>query len=230
MAAPTSGPAPRPTLAELVAPPGVAVVTSECQQGVLGDPAIFPELAAAARPDMVANVVRLVGAARQAGVAVVHALAVRRADGRGASANARLFAVAARAPVALEPGSDAAALLPELAGDPRDLVSTRGHGLGPMGGTDLDAMLRHLGVHTLVVTGVSVNVAVTNLVMDAVNLGYRVVLPRDAVAGVPRAYADAVVDHTLALLATVTTTAEVAGVWEGTGPPDGPSGSVGSRP
>jgi nicotinamidase-related amidase len=49
-------------------------------------------------------------------------------------------------------------------------------------------------------------VAITNFVMDAVNASYRFVLPRDAVAGVPREYADAVIDNTLRLLATVTTT------------------------
>ena len=73
------------------------------------------------------------------------------------------------------------------------MVLTRWHGIGPMGGTDLDATLRNLGVSTIVAVGVSVNVAITNLVMDAVNLAYRVVVPRDAVAGIPTDYAT--VDH-----------------------------------
>lgn len=90
---------------------------------------------------------------------------------------------------------------------------TRYHGLGPMGGTDLDAVLRNLGVHTIVGVGVSVNVAMTNFVMDGVNAGYQFVLPRDAVAGVPSAYADAVIDHTLSLLATVTTTEDLLAAW-----------------
>ena len=62
-----------------------------------------------------------------------------------------------------------------------------------MGGTDLDAILRNLGVTTIVAVGVSLNVAIPNLVMDAVNAAYRVVLPRDAVAGVPADYGTA--DH-----------------------------------
>ena len=66
---------------------------------------------------------------------------------------------------------------------------------------------------TVIVTGVSVNVAVTNLVMDAVNAGYQVVLPRDAVCGLPADYADAVIDQTLALLATVTTVDDVVAAW-----------------
>jgi nicotinamidase-related amidase len=68
-------------------------------------------------------------------------------------------------------------------------------------------------VTTIVVTGVSVNVAVTNLVMDAVNRGYQVVLPRDAVCGVPVDYAEAVVDNTLSLLATLTTVDELVKIW-----------------
>ncbi len=57
------------------------------------------------------------------------------------------------------------------------------------------------------------NVAITNLVMDAVNAAYRVVIPRDAVAGIPADYADAVIDNTLSLLATITTTDELLAAW-----------------
>ena len=115
-----------------------------------------------------------------------------------------------KSPVRLDLGTPAADVVPEFDVQPSDLVLSRIHGLSPMSGTDLDPILRNLGVSTLVVIGVSVNVAVTNLVMDAVNRGYQVVLPRDAVCGVPADYADAVIDNTLSLLATVTTTDEVA--------------------
>jgi nicotinamidase-related amidase len=83
-----------------------------------------------------------------------------------------------------------------------------------MAGTDLDPVLRNLGVSTVVVTGVSVNIAVTNLVMDAVNAGYRVVLPRDAVAGIPTEYGAAIIDNTLSLLSTVTTTDALIDSWQ----------------
>jgi nicotinamidase-related amidase len=115
--------------------------------------------------------------------------------------------------VALLPGTPEVDVVPDLGPEPEDLVLTRTHGLDPMAGTDLDPVLRNLGVTTIVVTGVSVNVAVTNLVMDAVNRGYAVVLPRDAVCGIPQDYADAVIDHTLALLATVTTTDDLLSIW-----------------
>lgn len=200
-------------LAALVEPAHTALVTSECQVGVIGERAIFPELAEVARGPMLTHVRQLVPAARQVGVDVVHAVALRRPDGRGSNRNARLFGAAAKADIVLAPGSDEAAVLPDLFDPEHDLVSGRLHGLGPMAGTDLDALLRNLGATTVVVVGVSVNVAVTNLVMDAVNLGYQVVLPRDAVAGVPREYADQVIDHTLSLLATVTRTSDLLQAW-----------------
>ena len=200
-------------LAELVAREHTALVTQECQNGVIGEQAVFPELAAAARP-MIGNVARLAKAARASGVPVVHCLALRRADGKGASNNARIFGAARKSGVVLLPGSDAAAVLQEIGVEDTDIVLTRYHGLGPMGGTDLDAVLRALGVTTVVGVGVSVNVGMTNFAMDAVNAGYQFVLPRDAVAGVPSDYADAVIDNTLSLLATVVSTDDVVGAWE----------------
>jgi nicotinamidase-related amidase len=129
------------------------------------------------------------------------------------SMNARLFAATRKIGVTMEPGSYEAAVLDEIGTEPSDILLGRFHGLNPMGGTDLDPVLRNLGVTTIVVAGVSVNVAITNLIMDAVNHGYQVVMPRDAVAGVPKEYADLVIDNTLILLATVTTTDAVLAAW-----------------
>ena len=206
-------------LAALVDPAHTALVTQECQNGVIGDEAVLRDLADEAQRVAVPNITRLVSTARAAGVPVVHCLAVRRADDKGSNRNARLFLGTRKLGIRLEPGTHAAALIPELGSDPGDLVLSRLHGLGPMGGTDLDAVLRNLGVSTIVGVGVSVNVAITNFAMDAVNAGYQFVLPRDAVAGVPAAYADAVIDNTLAFVATVTTTAEVAAAWVGSDKP-----------
>jgi nicotinamidase-related amidase len=192
-------------LAGLIAAGDVAVVTQELQGAVVGPNAGLVALAEEARRDALPNIARLLPVARSAGVPVVHCLVQRRPDGLGSNHNARLFAGGTRG-VDITPGSDGAALVPEFGPEPSDLVLHRWHGLGPMGGTDLDAILRNLGVRTIIAVGVSLNVAILNLVMDAVNKGYQVVLPRDAVAGIPREYGEAIIDNTLALLATVTTT------------------------
>jgi len=199
-------------VAALLDPARCVLVTQECQNGVIGDHSVLPQLAEAAAP-IRPRLGRLARAARAAAVPVVHVVAARRPDGLGANTNARLFHGVAKAPAQLTVGSAATQVVDELGPEDGDFTITRLHGLGPMGGTDLDAILRNLGVTTIVGVGVSVNIGMTNFVMDAVNLGYQFVLPRDAVAGVPSEYADAVIDHTLALLATVTTTDDVVGHW-----------------
>ena len=203
----------KPELADLVQPGHTAIVTQECQGAVIGPHAGLALLADEARRVALPNIVRLLPAARAAGVRVVHCLVQRRPDGLGSSHNAKIFAIG-RGDVEIRPGTPGAALLPELGPEPADLVLSRWHGVGPMGGTDLDAVLRNLGVSTIVVVGVSLNIAIPNVVMDAVNAAYRVVVPRDAVAGVPTEYGVAVIANTLSMLATITTTDELLGVWK----------------
>ena len=202
-------------LPSLVAPGHTALVTQECQRGVIGDLSALPALAAAAQGEMIANVAALVDAARRAGVRVIHCTAERRPDGRGANANARIFQYMARAAVKLHPGSPAAQLVPEIEVAESDLVLARLHGLSPFSGTGLDPILRNLGVRTIVAVGVSVNVAIQNFAFDAVNAAYQVVIPRDAVAGFPREYVEAVFEHTLGAVTNLTTTADLLAAWRG---------------
>lgn len=204
---------PKPQLTDLLDPATTALVTQECQGGIIGAQASLPMLAEEARPEAIPNIATLVKAARAAGVAVVHCLINRRPDGRGSNTNARLFMAGKSFTADLTPGSPGGSVLPELGPEPSDIVLTRLHGVGPMTGTDLDSVLRNLNIKTIVGVGVSVNVAIPNFVMDAVNTGYQFVLPRDAVAGYPREYAEAVIDNTLALLTTVTTTEAIVAAW-----------------
>src|SRR5207244_325080 len=132
-------------LAGLLTPAHTALVTQECQRGVIGDRSVLPEMAKAAAP-IVPRVAALARAARSVGARVVHCTALRRADGLGSSSNARLFAATRKSPV-------------------------------------------------------------------PVTAGYQVVVPRDAVAGLPAAYVEAVFEHTLGLVATITTTAQIVSVW-----------------
>jgi len=204
-------------LAELLAPDHTALITQEIQVGVIGKGSALPELAAAAQEALPA-IAQLVRAARAARVSVLHCTAERRPDGRGANRNARIFRYMERSEALLLPGSPAAAIVPEVPVEESDLVLPRLHGLSPFQGTELDFVLRNLGVRTLVGIGVSVNVAIQNLAFDAVNAGYQVVIPRDAVAGFPREYVDAVFTHTLGAVATLVSSAEVLEAWRGARP------------
>ena len=202
-------------LTDLVAPAHTALVLQEVQNGVVGSPSALPALAdAAAAVDLIANCARLARAARSIGVPVLHCTAEIRPDGRGANRNARLFGGVKKSPVRLVPGSAAVQVPDEIGVAAEDILLPRYHGVGPMTGTQLDSILRNLRVTTIVGVGVSVNIGMTNLAFDAVNRGYQIVMPRDAIAGVPAEYAQAVIDNTLALVATISTTDAVLGAWE----------------
>jgi nicotinamidase-related amidase len=201
-------------LVSLVAPDHTALVLQEVQNGVVGERSALPALAeAGAEVGLVEHCAQLARAARACGVEVFHCTAETRDDLRGANRNARLFQGVRKSPVPLSPGSDAVRVPDAIGVAPTDVVLPRHHGLGPMTGTQLDSMLRNLGVTTIVGVGVSVNIGVTNLAFDAVNHGYQCVLPTDAVAGFPAEYAQEVLKNTLALVATLTTTAEILEIW-----------------
>jgi nicotinamidase-related amidase len=205
------------SLLELVSPDHCALLLQEMQRGVVESGSVLTALADAAKTmELVERAATLVDAARRAGVVVVHCTAENLRDGFGANRNARLFAVARKAGMDNSPGSESsqpvAALGPELG----DVVLPRYHGLSPMSGSALDSLLRNSGITTVVVVGVSINVAIPNLVFDAVNRSYQVVVVADAVAGIPVEYTRQVIDHSLSLVATIVTTSELSDVWRKT--------------
>lgn len=199
-------------LSSLLSPARSALVTSEIQRGVLGDLSALPELAREGQR-IVPNIARLALAARARGVRVIHCTAFHRADGFGASKNARLFSYMAKAANQMTPGSPQQEIVREVPVAESDLVLPRIHGLSPFHGTELDFVLRNEGITTIVAVGVSVNIAIQNLTFDAVNAGYQVVLPTDAIAGTPREYAEQVLQHTLRNVATLASTEEVLAAW-----------------
>jgi nicotinamidase-related amidase len=203
-----------PDLRELVAVQTTAVVTVEMQRGVVGDLAPEGELKqAVSDKDMIGAAVRLVTAARAAGVRVVHATVSLRADRAGLTINNRIMAIVVISPQVLD-GSPAADLLPELGPEPADIICHRIHGLTPFTGTELDSILRNLGVRSIVPIGVSVNEALLGTCLTAADLGYRIALPVDAIAGVPEDYAAAVIQYTLALITHPTTADQVVAAWK----------------
>ena len=205
---------PAPDLRELVAPGHTALILQEVQRGVMGTESALPALAeAATRSGATANMARLAAAARLASVPVIHCTAENLSGGFGANRNARLFAGARRAGAANAPGSTSVAPMPEVGPEAGDVILPRYHGLSPLTGTQLDSLLRNEGVSTVVVVGVSLNVAIPNLVFDAVNRSFQVVLVTDAVAGVPEGYGEQISEHTLALVSTLATTDRVISAW-----------------
>jgi biuret amidohydrolase len=205
-----------PALAALVDPSHTALLLQEVQEGVVGKTSSMTELAAAAESvGVLTNAVRLATAARAAGAPVVHCTAETLADRFGSSRNARLFAGARKAGLANFAGSEAVRPIDALGSTAGDVVLPRFHGLSPMTGSPLDSLLRNEGVTTVVVAGVSLNIAIPNLVFDAVNRSYQVVVTSDAVAGLPIEYGEAVLRHALSLVATICPTDALVEAWAG---------------
>src|SRR5215468_9763110 len=201
-------------LPELLTPTHSALLLMECQEGIIGSATgrLSALADTVARNGTVAQIGRLLGAARAAKVPVFYCTVARRADSGGATANCLLLALG-RKGTPLVPGSPQHAVVAPLAPQANDYIVNRFHGVTPFHGTELDQLLRNLGITTVVATGVSVNVGITGLTIEAVNAGYQVVIPREAVTGTPDAYVDSVFEHTLRLLATVATVNEVVDAW-----------------
>ena len=101
-------------------------------------------------------------------------------------------------------GTPGGAIHDDLVVEPSDIVSHRAHGMAPFTGTTLDATLRGYGIDTVMLTGVSTNIALPGAATEAVALGYNVVLAEDCTAGAtPETHQMQITMH-LPLLATVT--------------------------
>ena len=123
-----------------------------------------------------------------------------------------------RAHVELRPlGSEPQKIIPEFGPGENDYFVPRHHGVSLFHDTELDSLLRSLGVRTIVLIGVSLNIALLGTTIEAVNRGYQVVMPRDGVTGTPPEYAEMVLEHTVRMLATVTTCAEIVDALNGKG-------------
>ncbi len=210
---------PAERLRRLLDPASTAVLTMEVQQGVVGPTGPFPALVELAdEMGLVATIARLCDAARSAGAAVVHATMENRGDGRGQSHTTKVGAITRHIKEdtgawPTEAGTPGAELMPEVVDRTHDLVVPRMHGMTPFTRTSLDQVVRNLGVRTVITTGVSVNLGVLGMAISASDLGYHVIVPRDAVCGVPADYAEAVIDNSLAMIATITTVDEIVRTW-----------------
>lgn len=191
-------------------PSTTAVVCIECQNGVLGPQSVLPVLAADSAA-LVDNMRRLLDAARDFGARVVHATYEGNLGGQP-TGTARLWRVLGPATAHWAPGSPDTAVLEELLG-PGDMVLPRHHGLFPSLDSELFPVLEGFGITTIVLVGVSLNLAITHTAGHATQAGFDLVVPRDAVGGTPTAYAEQVLDNTISVLGRLVTVDQLIGEW-----------------
>ena len=105
-------------------------------------------------------------------------------------------------------------IVSELTPRPEDISIEREHGMTGFYSTPLDAYLRNLGVRTVIVTGVSANIAVNGTSIEAMNRGYQVIVPSDCVAGDPPEYVDQMLRYSTRNVALVAPVQGILDYWD----------------
>ena len=181
-----------------------ALVVNEMQNAIANPAYIGTPLAAqVTERRVVARINTLAAAFRAAGAPVIFTvIAARRADFEGFLVNCAL-AAGIRRKGHLVTGTATAAVHDDLIVEPTDIISHRSHGMAPFTGTTLDATLRGYGTDTVVLSGVSTNIALPGAATEAVALGYSVVLAEDCTAGATAQTHQMQITMHLPMLATV---------------------------
>jgi nicotinamidase-related amidase len=192
-------------------PAHTAVIALEVQENLLEpDKAMIPGIArSAAAIGLVPRLARLYAEARRVGAPVIYVVDARRADGYGGAKNLMIARATKDGQEFFVHGDVVAALRPE----PGDLVIGREHGMTGFYTTPLDAYLRNLDITTVILTGVSANIAVNGTSIEAMNLGYRVIVPSDAIAGDPPEYVEMLLRYTIRNVAIVAPTQAILDAW-----------------
>jgi nicotinamidase-related amidase len=158
---------------------------------------------------MVAKISALADIFRAAGAPVVFCNIVPRADFQGFPINCVLSAQLKKAGK-LVAGRVEANVHDDLPVMPGDIVINRSHGMAPFHDTELESILRGEGVETVVLSGVSTNIALQGAATEAVARGFNVVLAEDCAAGgTAESHLMQITMH-LPLLATVSSGVAVA--------------------
>ncbi|MCU4184439.1 cysteine hydrolase [Acidiferrimicrobium sp. IK] len=194
-------------------PRSTAVLFVECQNGLLGAETIMKTIAQAAQP-IIPALGRLAVGAREAGAQVVHLTYAPVAGNRSSNRRPPLFARLLERQAAWGPGHPATQPIPQIGVGPDDLVLTRHTGLSPTYGTETFKLLRNIGIRTLVMAGISVNVALPVAATEAVDEDFDVIIPSDAVAGSPPEHVVSMLRHTLPFIATVAPVDDILAWWK----------------
>ncbi|MDB5619936.1 isochorismatase family cysteine hydrolase [Tardiphaga sp.] len=197
-----------------------AIVSVDMHRGHLEDSPDCPCPAPRAR-DIVAPIDAFHRRARQASVPVIHVKSVLRKNGvddvNGVPSAWRLTfplhvgAIPNSDQHAIE-GSRWTEFVTEV--DASDLVVVGKKRLSPFFATDLDFLLRQMGVRTVVLDGGMTDCCILNAAFDASNLSYRVVVLRDLVRGTDPEMEEAALKMVSLHIGVVADSADLVAAWQ----------------
>ena len=178
---------------------------------LLPETAMIPGLAAhAAAIGLIERLATLFDSARRVGVRVIYVTDERRADGLGGPRQLMVD----RSMVGVGRSAGHGPVVSQLRPTAGDIHIERQQGMTGFFSTPLDAYLRNLGIQTVIITGVSANIAVNGTAIEAMNRGYRVIVPSDCIAGDPPEYVEALLRYTIRNVALVAPAAPIVEFWD----------------
>jgi nicotinamidase-related amidase len=192
-------------------PATTAVIALEVQENlVLPERSYLPGIAAhATQIGLVDRLATLLDSARRVGAQVIYVIDQRREDGLGGAENIMVRAAnGERAAFSHGP------IVSDLKPHAEDIVITREHGMSGFFTTPLDQYLRNLGITNTIITGVSANIAVNSTSIEAMNRGYRVIVPRDCIAGDPPEFVEQLLRYVIRNVALVGTAEQIMEYWK----------------
>jgi nicotinamidase-related amidase len=173
--------------------------------------AMIPGLAAHADSiGLIDRLAVLFASARRVGARVLYVIDERRSDGVGMASNLMVNRSMSGSPGNYGHGPIVSQLTPH----PEDIVMKREHGMSGFFTTPLDTYLRNLGIKTVILTGVSANIAVNSTSIEAMNHGYQVIVPNDCTAGDPPEYVDQLLRYTIRNVALVAPVKGILNYWD----------------
>lgn len=191
-------------------PARTALIIQDLQNDIIGEGGAFADSGApahAASQNVVENVKGLAAAARRAGMPVIHVHYIVEPGAPGLKLNAPLFQGVKDAD-ALVRGSWGAAPVDGLEPQDGDLVVEKMR-MNAFYATRLDALLRGLGVDTLVIAGAWTNMSIEHTARHGADAGYEIVVVSDGTSTVSAEWHDVGLNYALTNVGRTATAAEL---------------------
>ncbi|WP_017815147.1 cysteine hydrolase family protein [Paenibacillus shenyangensis] len=161
----------------------------------------------AEKQNVVQNIKAIADKAREAGIPVFHNHFVVEAGAKGIGNRAPIFKAIAEVGSIVR-GTWGAAPVKEVEPQEGDFVIEKSR-MSAFNGTQLDVLLRGLGIETIIVTGVWTNMAVEHTCRDGADHGYQVVIATDGTSTISEEWQNAALNYAMNNIATKMTSAEI---------------------
>ncbi len=161
----------------------------------------------AEKQNVIENINAISDKAREAGIPVFHNLFVVEKGAKGIGDRAPIFRAIAESESIVR-GTWGAAPVDGMEPKDGDFVIEKSR-MSAFNGTQLDTLLRGLGIETIIVTGVWTNMAVEHTCRDGADNGYNVIIATDGTSTISEEWQEAALNYAMNNIATKMTSKEI---------------------